>query len=43
MADEILYEGDNRLRAVIVIAGNPISAFPDSHAVKKAFKSLAGC
>jgi anaerobic selenocysteine-containing dehydrogenase len=40
MADEILYQGDNRLRALIVVAGNPITAFPDGHAVKNAFEKL---
>ena len=40
LADEILHEGEERLRALIVLGGNPVVAIPDYEAVKKAFGSL---
>ncbi|WP_157220950.1 molybdopterin-containing oxidoreductase family protein [Flavisphingomonas formosensis] len=40
LAGEILHEGEELLRALIVLGGNPVVAIPDYEAVKKAFESL---
>lgn len=40
LADEILQEGDGQVRALIVLGGNPIAAFPDQIKVRKALESL---
>lgn len=38
--DEVLDEGPDHLRALIVSAGNPLRAFPDTLAYEKAFEAL---
>ena len=40
LADEILVEGEGQVRALFVIAGNPILAWPDQEKTLKAMKSL---
>ncbi|MDB5447403.1 MAG: hypothetical protein JWQ97_2720 [Phenylobacterium sp.] len=40
LADEILHPGEDRLRALIVVAGNPLMAIPDYAAVRKAFEEI---
>lgn len=40
LADEILAPGDGQIRAVINIAGNPVSVVPDTQKAERAFKSL---
>ncbi|MBD8561856.1 molybdopterin-dependent oxidoreductase [Pseudomonas fluorescens] len=40
LADEILHSGEDRLRALIVVGGNPVAAIPDYQAVLHAFESL---
>lgn len=40
MADEILTEGDGRIRAMVVVAGNPLLSAPDSARLAEAFQRL---
>ena len=40
MANEILEPGENRIRAMVTIAGNPILSTPDSGRLDEAFRSL---
>ncbi|MGD2042568.1 MAG: molybdopterin-dependent oxidoreductase, partial [Acidimicrobiia bacterium] len=40
LADEILEAGDERIRAMVTIAGNPILSTPDSDRLDEAFGSL---
>jgi anaerobic selenocysteine-containing dehydrogenase len=40
LADEILEPGDGQVRALIVVGGNPLTAFPNRAKVKKALESL---
>lgn len=40
LADEILTSGDDRIRALVVIAGNPIWSIPDETRLRQAFRSL---
>lgn len=39
-ADEILMEGDGQIKALIVIGGNPVLAWPDQKKAYKALKNL---
>jgi anaerobic selenocysteine-containing dehydrogenase len=40
LAEEILDAGDHRIRALIVLGGNPARSIPTSHAVEAALQSL---
>lgn len=40
LADEILLEGNGRIRALICLGGNPMMAWPDQHKAFKALNSL---
>jgi anaerobic selenocysteine-containing dehydrogenase len=40
LPDEIMHEGEDRLRALVVVAGNPLFGIPDYAAVKKALGHL---
>jgi anaerobic selenocysteine-containing dehydrogenase len=40
LADEILEPGDEQIRALVVIAGNPILSAPDGERLRKAFSAL---
>ncbi len=40
LADEILTEGDGQVRALIVVAGNPVISFPQTPKIEKALASL---
>lgn len=40
LADEMLLEGDGRLRAMIVNGGNPVAALPDLRRATKAMRNL---
>lgn len=40
LADEILTEGDERIRALVVIAGDPIRSIPGSRRLERAIASL---
>lgn len=40
IADEILHEGEGRIRALFCMAGNPMMAWPDQHRAAKALRSL---
>lgn len=40
LADEIETEGEGQIRAMIVIAGNPIRSYPNSNRLDDAFESL---
>lgn len=40
LADEILHEGEGKIRALISVAGNPVQGIPDQLAVTKAFRDL---
>jgi anaerobic selenocysteine-containing dehydrogenase len=43
LADEILTPGDERIRALIVIAGNPLLSAPDGARLKRALSALELC
>jgi anaerobic selenocysteine-containing dehydrogenase len=40
LADEILWEGDGRVRALICLGGNPVAAWPDHEHTWKAIQAL---
>lgn len=40
LADEILLEGEGRVRALICVGGNPMAAWPDQRKTHRALKSL---
>jgi formate dehydrogenase len=40
MADEILHPGDDRVRALLVSAGNPVLSFPNGTRLEEALQSL---
>lgn len=40
LADEILHQGDDRLRALIVMGGEPLAAIPGTPVVRRAFDRL---
>jgi anaerobic selenocysteine-containing dehydrogenase len=40
LADEILHEGDGRLRALVVVGGNPVRAMPDQQRARRALANL---
>lgn len=40
LGDEILTEGDGQIKALIVVAGNPLTSAPDENKLRKAFKNL---
>lgn len=40
LADEILTEGDGQIRALVVVAGNPVISFPETPKIEEALKSL---
>ena len=40
LADEIAHPGEDRLRALVVVGGNPMNAIPDHEAVRHAFGRL---
>ncbi len=40
LADEILTEGDNQIKAMVTIAGNPVLSTPNGKYLEKAFESL---
>ena len=40
LADEILTQGDNQVKALVVTGGNPLITMPNAEKLKKAFKSL---
>lgn len=40
IADEILYEGEGRIRALFCMAGNPMMAWPDQQRAARALQSL---
>lgn len=40
IADEILMEGEGRIRALICLGGNPMMSFPDQHRTFEALKAL---
>ncbi len=40
LADEILTEGDDQIKAMITVAGNPVLSTPNGKKLEKAFKSL---
>src|SRR5439155_4686498 len=40
LADEILTEGEGRVRALLSVAGNPVAAFPNQRKTIEAMKSL---
>jgi anaerobic selenocysteine-containing dehydrogenase len=40
LADEILMPGEGRLRAMVTIAGNPVSSVPNTERMEAAFSSL---
>lgn len=40
LSDEILHEGENRLRAIVVDSANPIMTYADTNNLEKAFNSL---
>ena len=40
LADEIVWPGEDRLRALIVVGGNPLTAIPDHAAITTAFARL---
>ncbi len=40
LADEILTEGDNQIKAMVTIAGNPVLSTPNGKHLEKAFESL---
>lgn len=40
LADEILLPGDGQVRALVVIGGNPLAAFPDQPKVRRALENL---
>lgn len=41
LSDEILHQGDNRLRAIIVDSANPLLTYADTDNLEKAFNTLA--
>ena len=40
LADEILYDGDDRIRALVCVGGNPVAAWPDQQKTLAAMKKL---
>ncbi len=40
LSDEILYEGEGRIRALICIGGNPVAAWPDQQKTIRAIEKL---
>lgn len=40
LADEILLPGENQIKALFSVGGNPVAAIPDQNKVVKAFKEL---
>lgn len=40
LADEILYEGDDRIRALVCVGSNPVAAWPDQLKTLRAMESL---
>jgi len=40
LADEILTEGEGQIRALIVVAGNPVISFPDTAKMERALEKL---
>ena len=40
LADEILYEGDDRIRALVCVGSNPVAAWPDQLKTLRAIESL---
>lgn len=40
LADEILLDGDGRVRALICVGGNPMAAWPDQRKTERALESL---
>lgn len=40
LADEILTPGDGQVRALVVVAGNPVISFPDTPKIEKALREL---
>lgn len=40
LADEILTEGDEQIRALLVIGGNPLTSVPDETRLREAFEAL---
>ncbi len=40
LADEILTEGENQIKAMVTIAGNPVLSTPNGKRLEKAFESL---
>ncbi len=40
LADEILYEGDDRIRALVCVGSNPVAAWPDQQKTLRAMREL---
>ena len=40
LADEILYEGEGRIRALVCVGSNPVAAWPDQQKTLRAMKAL---